>query len=371
MIADLTALPLANASLLDEGTAAAEAMHMAQATAQGDRKVFIVADDVHPQTIAVVKTRALPLGIDVQVVETRKMKIKPDVFGVLLQYPATTGKVEDLSAIAAKAKAAGAVTTFAADLLALTLYKAPGEMGADICIGSAQRFGVPMGFGGPHAAFMSAREEMRRVIPGRIIGVSKDAQGKRGYRLALQTREQHIRRDKATSNICTAQVLLAVMASMYAAYHGPKGLQQIATRVHNLTQLLAAGLRKAGFTLLHENFFDTLSVKTTAGKAKGIEKRAAKRKINLRRVKTGLGVTLDESTASPTSRISSRCSRAFRSTTTSATLANDCSRRCSRSAAAHLGSSSPIPCSTGITPSTRCCATSRPSRAATSRSPTR
>ena len=296
MIADLTALPLANASLLDEGTAAAEAMHMAQATAQGDRKVFIVADDVHPQTIAVVKTRALPLGIDVQVVETRKMKIKPDVFGVLLQYPATTGKVEDLSAIAAKAKAAGAVTTFAADLLALTLYKAPGEMGADICIGSAQRFGVPMGFGGPHAAFMSAREEMRRVIPGRIIGVSKDAQGKRGYRLALQTREQHIRRDKATSNICTAQVLLAVMASMYAAYHGPKGLQQIATRVHNLTQLLAAGLRKAGFTLLHENFFDTLSVKTTAGKAKGIEKRAAKRKINLRRVKTGLGVTLDEST---------------------------------------------------------------------------
>jgi glycine dehydrogenase len=296
MIADLTALPLANASLLDEGTAAAEAMHMAQATAQGDRKVFIVADDVHPQTIAVVKTRALPLGIDVQVVETRKMKIKPDVFGVLLQYPATTGKVEDLSALAAKAKAAGAVTTFAADLLALTLYKAPGEMGADICIGSAQRFGVPMGFGGPHAAFMSAREEMRRVIPGRIIGVSKDAQGKRGYRLALQTREQHIRRDKATSNICTAQVLLAVMASMYAAYHGPKGLQQIATRVHNLTQLLAAGLRKAGFTLLHENFFDTLSVKTTAGKAKGIEKRAAKRKINLRRVKTGLGVTLDEST---------------------------------------------------------------------------
>jgi glycine dehydrogenase len=296
MIADLTALPLANASLLDEGTAAAEAMHMAQATAPGDRKVFIVADDVHPQTIAVVKTRALPLGIDVQVVETRKMKIKPDVFGILLQYPATTGKVEDLSAIAAKAKAAGAVTTFAADLLALALYKAPGEMGADICIGSAQRFGVPMGFGGPHAAFMSAREEMRRVIPGRIIGVSKDAQGKRGYRLALQTREQHIRRDKATSNICTAQVLLAVMASMYAAYHGPKGLQQIATRVHNLTQLLAAGLRKAGFTLLHENFFDTLSVKTTAGKAKGIERRAAKRKMNLRRVKTGLAITLDETT---------------------------------------------------------------------------
>ena len=296
MVADLTALPLANASLLDEGTAAAEAMHMAQAMARGDRNVFVVADDVHPQTIAVVKTRALPLGITVQVVEPRKIRVKADVFGVLLQYPSTTGKVEDLSAIAAKAKAAGAITTFASDLLALTLYKAPGEMGADICIGSAQRFGVPMGFGGPHAAFMSARDEMRRVIPGRLIGVSKDAQGKRGYRLALQTREQHIRRDKATSNICTAQVLLAVMASMYAVYHGPKGLKQIASRVHNLTQLLAAGLRKAGFTLLHDTYFDTLSVKTTAGKSSGILKRAAKRRINLRRVKTGLAVTLDETT---------------------------------------------------------------------------
>ena len=296
MVADLTALPLANASLLDESTAAAEAMHMAQAMARGDRNVFVVADDVHPQTIAVVKTRALPLGITVQVVEPRKIRVKADVFGVLLQYPSTTGKVEDLSAIAAKAKAAGAITTFASDLLALTLYKAPGEMGADICIGSAQRFGVPMGFGGPHAAFMSARDEMRRVIPGRLIGVSKDAQGKRGYRLALQTREQHIRRDKATSNICTAQVLLAVMASMYAVYHGPKGLKQIASRVHNLTQLLAAGLRKAGFTLLHDTYFDTLSVKTTAGKSSGILKRAAKRRINLRRVKTGLAVTLDETT---------------------------------------------------------------------------
>jgi glycine dehydrogenase len=296
MIADLTALPLANASLLDEGTAAAEAMHMAHASAPGERNIFMVADDVHPQTIAVVKTRALPLGIEVQVVETRKMKIKPNVFGILLQYPSTTGKVEDLSAIAAKAKAAGAITTFAADLLALALYKAPGEMGADICVGSAQRFGVPMGFGGPHAAFMSAKEEMRRVLPGRLIGVSKDAQGKRGYRLALQTREQHIRRDKATSNICTAQVLLAVMASMYAIYHGPKGLAGIATRVHRLTGLLAAGLRKAGFTLIHDTFFDTLSVKATSGKANGIAKRAAKRRINLRRVKTGLAVTLDETT---------------------------------------------------------------------------
>jgi glycine dehydrogenase len=296
MIADLTALPLANASLLDEGTAAAEAMHMAQATAPGDRKVFIVADDVHPQTIGVVKTRALPLGIDVHVVETRKIKLKPDVFGVLLQYPSSTGRVEDLSEIAARARKAGAVTTFAADLLALTLYKAPGEMGADICVGSAQRFGVPMGFGGPHAAFMSAREEMRRVIPGRLIGVSKDAQGRRGYRLALQTREQHIRRDKATSNICTAQVLLAVMASMYGVYHGPTGLKRIATRIHRLTRLLAAGLRKAGFTILHETYFDTLSVKATAAKAGGVMRRASRQRMNLRRVKTGLSLTLDETT---------------------------------------------------------------------------
>ena len=296
MVADLTALPLSNASLLDEGTAAAEAMHMSHATAQGVRKVFIVADDVHPQTIAVVKTRALPLGIDVRVVEPRKISVKADVFGVLLQYPSTTGRVEDLSAIAAKAKAAGAITTFAADLLALTLYKAPGEMGADICIGSAQRFGVPMGYGGPHAAFMSAREEMRRVIPGRLIGVSKDAQGKRGYRLALQTREQHIRRDKATSNICTAQVLLAVMASMYAVYHGPQGLKDIATRIHRLTLLLAAGLRRAGIALQHETFFDTLSIKTTSAKANVIARRASKRQINLRRHKTGLSVTIDETT---------------------------------------------------------------------------
>ena len=296
MIADLTALPLANASLLDEGTAAAEAMHMAHATAPGTRNVFVIAADVHPQTIAVVRARAFPLGIEIKVLEPPRIVVKADVFGILLQYPSTTGRVEDLSSIAKKAKAAGAITTFAADLLALTLYKAPGEMGADICIGSAQRFGVPMGFGGPHAAFMSAREEMRRVIPGRLIGVSKDAQGKRGYRLALQTREQHIRRDKATSNICTAQVLLAVMASMYAAYHGPKGLKEIAIRIHGLTKLLAAGLRKAGLTLQHETFFDTLSVKATSAKANGMVRKAAKRQMNLRRVKTGVAITLDETT---------------------------------------------------------------------------
>ena len=296
MIADLTGLPLANASLLDEGTAAAEAMHMAQATAEGERKAFVVADDVHPQTIAVVRTRALPLGIEVRVVDPKKIQIKPDVFGVLLQYPSTTGRIEDLSAIAAKARAKGAVTTFAADLLALALFKPPGEMGADICIGSAQRFGVPMGFGGPHAAFMSTKDEMRRVMPGRLIGVSKDAQGKRGYRLALQTREQHIRRDKATSNICTAQVLLAVMASMYAVYHGPKGIRDIATRVHRLASVLASGLKRAGMTLLHETFFDTVAVKATSAQAASIVKRASKRKMNLRRVKAGVVMTLDETT---------------------------------------------------------------------------
>ncbi len=272
-------------------------MHMAQAMAEGTRNVFVVADDVHPQTIAVVKTRALPLGIEVRVMAPAKISVKSDVFGVLLQYPSTTGRIEDLSAIAAKAKAAGAVTTFAADLLALTLYRAPGEMGADICIGSAQRFGVPMGFGGPHAAFMSAREEMRRVLPGRLIGVSKDAQGKRGYRLALQTREQHIRRDKATSNICTAQVLLAVMAGMYAVYHGPKGLEgdrHPRSSSGRTSRRGPAPGRASPFSTRRSS--TPSSVKTTAAKARAIARRAAKRQMNLRRVKTGLAITLDETT---------------------------------------------------------------------------
>ena len=296
MITDLTALPLANASLLDEATAAAEAMHMAQTTAAGSRNVFMVADDVHPQTIAVVKTRALPLGIEVRVAGPGDLSIGADVFGVLVQYPSTTGRIDDLSVIAARARAAGAITIFAADLLALSVFKAPGEMGADICIGSAQRFGVPMGFGGPHAAFMSAREEMRRVIPGRLIGVSRDAQGKKGYRLSLQTREQHIRRDKATSNLCTAQVLLAVMASMYAVYHGPRGLKSIANRVHGLTRLLAAGLERAGLVLGHDAFFDTLLLNVDTTHAAGIVQRAAERKMNLRQVENGIGITLDETT---------------------------------------------------------------------------
>ncbi len=226
MVADLTALPLANASLLDEATAAAEAMHMCEALAEGDRHGFFVADSCHPQTIAVVKTRAEPLGIRVEVGDPASIGADGwgDLFGVLLQYPGSDGRIEDHRKIIAAAHAAGARVAMAADLLALTLLTPPGELGADIAIGSTQRFGVPLGFGGPHAAFLSTREENRRHMPGRIIGVSRDARGRPAFRLALQTREQHIRRDKATSNICTAQVLLAVMASMYAVYHGPDGL---------------------------------------------------------------------------------------------------------------------------------------------------
>ncbi|MCM2258782.1 MAG: glycine dehydrogenase (aminomethyl-transferring), partial [Vicinamibacteria bacterium] len=222
MIADLTALPLANASLLDEGTAVAEAMHMCQQASKGGKNTFFLAADLHPQSIAVVKTRALPLGIDVVVGDPFSADFAAkDVFGVVVQYPTTDGRVEDYAAVGQKAHAAGALFVVAADLLALTVLKAPGEFGADVCVGSAQRFGVPMGFGGPHAAFMSTKDEYKRIMPGRLIGVSKDVHGRPGYRLSLQTREQHIRRDKATSNICTAQVLLAVMASMYAVYHGP------------------------------------------------------------------------------------------------------------------------------------------------------
>ena len=224
MVADLTALPLANASLLDEATAAAEAMHMCHALAKGDRHGFFVADDCHPQTIAVVKTRAVPLGIAVEVGPAASADFTSGrLFGVLLQYPGTDGRIVDYAPIVGQAHEGGAMVAVATDLLALTLLRAPGEFGVDIAVGSSQRFGVPMGFGGPHAAFLATRDEHKRQMPGRIVGVSKDAEGRPAYRLALQTREQHIRRDKATSNICTAQVLLAVMAGMYAVYHGPQG----------------------------------------------------------------------------------------------------------------------------------------------------
>jgi len=296
MVADLTGLPLANASLLDEATAAAEAMHMCHALARGDRHAFFVADDCHPQTIAVVKTRSVPLRIDLRVGPLASLDFgKGDVFGVLLQYPTTDGRVVDYGPLVDEAHAAGALVAVAADLLALTLLRSPGEFGADIALGSSQRFGVPMGYGGPHAAFLATRDEYKRQIPGRIVGVSKDAEGRPAYRLALQTREQHIRRDKATSNICTAQVLLAVMAGMYAAYHGPRGLTAIAERVHGLTALLARGLKKLGLDVGPEPFFDTLRVRLDQAGQQRVLRRARERRINLRPYEDGsVGVALDE-----------------------------------------------------------------------------
>ena len=296
MVADLTALPLANASLLDEATAAAEAMHMAHALDKGDRKAFFVSADCHPQTIAVVKTRALPIGVTVHVGRPEAADFsRLGLFGVLVQYPTTDGRIEDYATLVERAHAAGALVAVATDLLALTLLEAPGEWGADIAIGSSQRFGVPLGFGGPHAAFMATRDEFQRHMPGRLIGVSKDAEGRPAYRLALQTREQHIRRDKATSNICTAQVLLAVMASMYAVYHGPDGLRRIARRVHALTAVLAEGLKRLGFEVGQAPFFDTLLVKLDARAGARVAERARAKRINLRTYSDGsVGVALDE-----------------------------------------------------------------------------
>jgi glycine cleavage system P protein (glycine dehydrogenase) len=297
MVADLTALPLANASLLDEATAAAEAMHMCHALVRGDRRRFFVADDCHPQTIAVVKTRAIPLGIDVQVGPPSSADFGAgDIFGILLQYPGTDGRIADYAPLVERAHAAGAMAAVATDLLALTLLRPPGELGADIAVGSSQRFGVPMGYGGPHAAFLATREEHKRQLPGRIVGVSKDAEGRPAYRLSLQTREQHIRRDKATSNICTAQVLLAVMAGMYAVYHGPEGLRTIARRVRGLTALVARGLRRLGLDVGDEPFFDTLRVRLDRAAAQShVLQRARDRRTNLRPYPDGsVGVSLDE-----------------------------------------------------------------------------
>jgi glycine cleavage system P protein (glycine dehydrogenase) len=298
MIADLTGLPLANASLLDESTAAAEAMHMCHAACATGRRVFLVADDCHPQTVAVVRTRAEPLGIEVRVGDPKGFDVAAlGAFGVLVQYPTTDGRVVDYEALADRVHAGGALLVVAADILALTLLRSPGDLGADVAVGSSQRFGVPMGFGGPHAAFLATREALKRQMPGRIIGVSKDAEGRTAYRMALQTREQHIRREKATSNICTAQVLLAVMASMYAVYHGPEGLRRIARRVHALTVLLAAGLRRLGFDLGTEPFFDTLRVRLAPSQGAKIRSEARARRINLRAYEDGsVGISLDETT---------------------------------------------------------------------------
>jgi glycine dehydrogenase len=295
MITELTGLDVSNASLLDEGTAAAEAMSLALAGAPKGKVIF-VADACHPQTIEVVKTRAEPLGIEVRVGDWQAFDPAAceGLFAVLVQYPATCGSVYDYRGFFEKAHAAKAVTIVAADLLALTLLKAPGAFGADICVGSSQRFGVPMGFGGPHAGFMACIDALKRKMPGRLIGVSVDSRGKPGFRLSLQTREQHIRRDKATSNICTAQVLLAVMASMYAVYHGPEGLKHIATSVHARTAQLASSLKAAGVTVANGSFFDTLTVATSD--AAGVIAKAAAKGFNLRSIGGHVGIAFDETT---------------------------------------------------------------------------
>ncbi len=296
MVVDLTGLPLANASLLDEATAAAEAMHMAHAVAGPGKNAFYVAEDCHPQTIGVVKTRAAALGIEIRVGAPEAADFAGQgLFGLLVQYPATDGSLHDPSRLAEQAHRAGALLVVATDLLALTLLRPPGELGADIAVGSAQRFGVPMGMGGPHAAFLSTRDELKRQLPGRLIGVSRDAEGRPAYRMSLQTREQHIRREKATSNICTAQVLLAVMAGLYAVWHGPDGLRRIASRVHRLAEAMAAGLRKLGFDPGRRPFFDTLRVPLDRQVAEAIHARAQARGMNFRAYHDGsIGLSLDE-----------------------------------------------------------------------------
>ncbi len=280
MVTDLTSLDIANASLLDEATAAAEAMALCHAAAP-DRKTFFVASDCHPQTIQVVQTRAKPLGIEVQIGSFAQFEFGPSVFGALVQYPATNGTIHDYRDFVRQAHQAGALVVVAADLLTLTLLKTPGEMGADVAVGSTQRFGVPVGFGGPHAAYFATRNEYKRHMPGRLVGVSHDAEGRPAYRLALQTREQHIRRDKATSNICTAQVLLAVMASMYAVYHGPQGLRAIAQRVHDMAARFGRAL--SGFSILPGEYFDTVGIRFEDRKKRDeILQRASGQGFNLR-----------------------------------------------------------------------------------------
>jgi glycine dehydrogenase len=298
MVADLTGLPVANASLLDEGTAAAEAMHMTEAVAAGTgRRTYLVDEQCHPQTIAVIRTRAEARGLDIAVSDPAGFTFGPGVIGALVQYPATDGRVRDFRALCAAAHRAGALVTVATDLLALALLTPPGEWGADVAVGNSQRFGVPLGYGGPHAAFFATRDEYKRVLPGRIIGVSKDRAGRLGLRMALQTREQHIRRDKATSNICTAQVLLAVAAGMYAVYHGPEGIRGIAARVHAHTAALAAGLRRLGYQLAHDTFFDTLAVEIEPQRQAQLHAAARAKRINLRSLTASrVGVALDETT---------------------------------------------------------------------------
>ncbi len=298
MVADLTGLPLANASLLDEATAAAEAMSMCRVLSKSKGDTFFVAEDCHPQTLAVLQTRAQPLNITIETGNPDTLEFRSDhMFGVLLSYPSTDGALRSYKSLAEKAHEAKVMVVASTDLLALTLLVPPGEWGADIAVGSSQRFGVPMGYGGPHAAFMATKEEFKRQIPGRVVGVSKDKKGRKAYRLALQTREQHIRRDRATSNICTAQVLLANMASMYAVYHGPDGLKAIARRIHDFTTITAEGLRRLGCDIQSSTFFDTIRVHSPSLTAEEILKKTQLVSMNLRQFDDGtFGISLDETT---------------------------------------------------------------------------
>ena len=268
MVSELTGLPIANASLLDEATGLGEAMHMLHAARPKElatAKKFFVDKGLYPQNIEVLRTRCTPIGVEVVVGDAREFAPDGSYFGLALQYPNVDGSVEDHRELVNKVKAAGVRVAVCADILSLVMLTPPGEWGADVCVGNSQRFGVPMGYGGPHAGFFSTSDEFKRIIPGRIIGVSQDRRGRRGLRMALQTREQHIRRDKATSNICTAQALLAVMASMYAVYHGPHGLKRIAENVHGHTQDLAAAAKNLGYGLLNSTFFDTITLTLPSG----------------------------------------------------------------------------------------------------------
>ncbi|EKS27602.1 aminomethyl-transferring glycine dehydrogenase [Afipia felis] len=300
MICDLTGLDVANASLLDEATAAAEAMALAERSSSVKAKAFFVDRNVHPQTLAVLRTRAEPLGWTLIVGDPLRDLDSADLFGALFQYPGTDGAIRDFRPAIAALHAKGGVAVVAADILALTLLAAPGELGADIAIGSTQRFGVPMGYGGPHAAYMAVKDALKRSLPGRLVGLSVDSRGQPAYRLALQTREQHIRREKATSNICTAQVLLAIISSMYAVYHGPEGLVHIARTVHRRAATLASGLRQLGFAPLSESFFDTVTVKAEGAQRADILSRAQTERLNFRVAKNEIGLALDETTTPAT-----------------------------------------------------------------------